>query len=246
MVDYAQWGHGGATYPLTASTSNSLLRDADPALFFALDFWGWAIGHALNARVAAMVATMTRPPLASALAESVPYDIADYLTTKQFKFPLLAVWRDDDKMRDLTAARRTNACNVSLAYVLPALDAAQAEQLLPLRRAVVATIDKLTRQGWHPSYTPPGDALGGVVWGEDNANIQAVDIVAAEYGYLPALDKTDVKFPAVLIQAVIHERDEVVAGALEAFAGADVNIDVRDEATSTTVSNVVQAKTDVG
>lgn len=247
MVDYASFAHGAVVYPLTTSTGNSLLQDADPAIFHALDYLAWSLEYFMGTRITEVVASLTpAPPFDSAVGSSIPYDPTDYLTTEQFTFPMLAVWRSEDKLKDQSEVWRTNACAVGIAYVLPPLSAGQAEALLPTLHAAKSIIDHAVRQGWHPEYTPQGGAEGDRVWGSDHANLQTIDVTEAKYGHFPALDGSGLKFPAVVIDAVIHERDEAVAGAFETMAGANLNVDLEDDATDTTIADFVQTKSDVG
>lgn len=242
MADYDVFAHGGAQYPLTSSTANSLLRDADPAIFYALDFLAWSLERYMGERIAEIVAAsgFGTTQITGACAGSVPYDPTDYLTEQQFKFPLLAMWRTEDKLKEQNSVARSNACEVEIAYILPPLTGSQAEALIPALRAAVAIIDKSVRRGWNASYTPPNGAAGDVVWGDEAANIQAIDVTTARYGHVPGLDGSGLKFPAVVIGAVIHERDEAVAGAFEAMAGADVAVDLKDSDADTNVADFVE------
>src|SRR5579872_7429478 len=85
---------GGVVYPLTSATTNALLQDADPAIFYALDFYASMLQQYLGARWSAECTRANRSDIGANVVQSkVPYDPSDYLTTEQLSFPLLAVYR---------------------------------------------------------------------------------------------------------------------------------------------------------
>jgi len=246
MADFDQFGYGASVYPLTSSTSSSLLRDADPALFYLLEFLSWGLGHYLDARITA--ATNQVPSLSivsRAVAYSTPLNPAPFLTQQQFKFPLLAIYRVDDELRDQSQVWRTNDCTLAIEYVLPPLDSAQAEQLIPLLKSARDVVDRLCRVGHHPSFTPTGGTAGAGPFGPSFGGIAAIDVKRAKFGAYPNTEgKLD--FPAVVLECVMTERTEPVTGALEAFKAADVHVDSKASDTDTTLTDLVVVDTSVG
>ena len=92
MADFGTFQYGGTAYPLTASTANSLLRDADPSLYYALDYFAAMITQHVGARLIAESAGFSSP-ITAAVVQVAPMDPAPYLLQQQFKFPLLSVSR---------------------------------------------------------------------------------------------------------------------------------------------------------
>ena len=98
MLD--QFGYGGAVYPLTSSTTNSLLRDADPALFYVLEFLSWGLGHYLDARITAATGFDALTHCLEAYCSSGDHPMADAIALGGLelcaKFLARAVEKGDD------------------------------------------------------------------------------------------------------------------------------------------------------
>ena len=167
MGDYSSFGGGGAAYPLPASTANSLLKDADPAIYYALDFFANVIqihsGARISAEASAAGGGLSIPNLPPT---QLPYDPFPYLKELQTaaKLPLLAIFRKGGNLTARTVSLQHDEANVTMQYILPPLTAGQAERLIPALKAVKDILHNRGEQGWDPAYTPPGDVLGGKVW----------------------------------------------------------------------------------
>lgn len=75
MLEYAGFRVGNFTSPLTASTTNSLLEDADPALQASLDFYAAVLAIHLGARFDAAVVAAERPELVGKIvSQKIPYN----------------------------------------------------------------------------------------------------------------------------------------------------------------------------
>lgn len=205
MADYGDFKRGGVAFPLTASTANSLLRDADPALFYALDYFAAMIRHHVGDRLMAAVA-LTDAPIASPVAMLSPIDPVPYLTEAQFKFPLLAVYRLETEFTMHTVTWRKDECRFGAAYILPPLTAGQAVILLPILNAIKAVIDDRTQMGHDPAYTPPGGNPDDVVWSAPFAGVQAINIKKATFGAYAGI-KGDNIFPALVFEGSFTERE---------------------------------------
>lgn len=238
MTDYASWKFGKVVYPLTESTSNSLLRDADPTIYYALDFFSSMITMHVGARLLAQAAIIGAP-IPAAVAMTIGYDPAPFLEQSYFQFPLLAVYRKRGRLREKTGTWRHDEGELNVDYILPPLSAAEAEHILPILRSVGRVIDMRTEQGWDPTYTPPGGVLAGKVWSSAYANLEKIEVISESYAFDAIADKPFCAWRGTL---AISERSDVVPGALGPFTGADGDLDYVD-GDGTTVANIARIAT---
>ncbi len=231
MTDFASFGRGGASFPLGTSSSYSLLRDADPAIFFALEYYAAVLETHLGDRLVEATAAAGAGQIASAVAEVMPCNPEPWLQDKHVKFPLLSLYRKGTTYRYI-GSRKVSVQDMELAYVLPPMRASEAEQVLPILHAVEAVIDHCTEQGFDPSYTPssPAGSAGEVVWSASRAGLVRVEVMGSTEGaYTPA---ADLYFPAIIIALQMQERADPLLSELETFAGADVIEDLVAEGTT--------------
>lgn len=154
MPDFAQFQYGGVSFPLPAATTNPLLQDADPAIFYTLDFFKTVLTTYLNQRVQAQIATAPAiVGMTQVVQTVVPFDPAPYLAATQFQFPLLAVYRTTGEFFFQTMSWEAEKGNWAIQYILPPLDAAQMERLgAPLLNAVSKTIHNRIENAFDPSW----------------------------------------------------------------------------------------------
>lgn len=243
MTNYAGFKLGGAQYPLTASTANSLLRDADPSIYFALDFLGAMLVTHLGARFAAQVAKIGAGKLfpAGIVAHKVSYDPASYLSQEQVRFPLLAVYRIEDTYDELTTQYRRESGKIGIAYVLSPMTPGQADALNPILKAVASVVQMRIEQGMDPTYAPPGGALGDRVWAA--GGLMEIKLDSSKWLDYPG--EGNMHFPCWMGTASVLERSDWVPADYLPFAGADVHIDLVDPPDATVTDFIVMA-TDVG
>lgn len=226
--------YGGVTFPLTSSTTNSLLRDADPAVYYALEFFAQVITTHLGARVLAEATAAGATDITAAVAESVPLDPAQFLTEEHFKFPLLALNRESTTFKYLTK-RRQAIHKLKLSYALPPLRPAQAERLLPLLHAVGLLIDRKATVGSDESYTPtvPTGTAGEFVWSGTRAAVAKVEVKDATVGAYQI--SNDLFFPAIVMSLEMWELADADsdASAYPAYEGADIDLDLRKDSDGT-------------
>ena len=89
-LETGTFAFGAAVFPLTPSTANPLVRDVDPALATALDFFTWGVEHYLGARLLAQAA-LHGLALPGAVAIKIGIEPAPFLYADQFKFPIFAL-----------------------------------------------------------------------------------------------------------------------------------------------------------
>lgn len=218
MTDYATWSYGGVTLPLVSPGTNSLLQDADPAVYYTLDYFQSVINTYIGAR---LVAEAAKSPavsqITSAVSAVLPYDPAPYLTENQFKFPLLALYRSKGSFKDHTIAWPHRIAEMTLQYILPPLNAGQAERLLPALNAVATTIHERIENMFDPSYQS-----GLKVW--QAAGIESIILQTETYGRWDL--GQGLSFPTWTAKLQVAERVSFAAGGLSPLAGLDLTEDV--------------------
>ena len=237
---------GGVVLPLTASTANSLLRDADPALFHVLDFVRYLLRTNLEARLAAE-SLVCGAEITAAVRTAIPFDPSPYLTADQIQFPLLAIYRQSAESESRTQAWTTSVSTLNIDYVLPPLSAGQAERILPILHACSALMARSIQLGADPGYAPQGGVLGQPVW--QFAGIEKIDLGSEKYGVWT--DGGELVFHAWSAQLRLSERTTYSHG----FPGSvssqdyqplgDVNIheDITDSESGTVVPDIVVIRT---
>lgn len=215
---------GGATYPLSGSQENSILRDADPAIFYILDFFEWAIGFYIGERWGVQVNAARLRNAPRPVMYATPIDPAPYLTEEHFKFPLLAVYRPSTETSDWSIPIRLDKSTIRADWILPPLTAGQAEQLVPFLRAVTGILNQLCDNGCDEDYTPPGGAAGDCFCDKAQAGIDKLEMVEATYGLYEGAGEQ--AFHCVSMRFVTNETIDNgdVSTVLENFEGADGTI----------------------
>lgn len=225
---YGTFKRGGVTYPLATGTGNSLLQDADPAVFYVLAYLKAVLNAHMGTRLAA------GGIISTAVAQVIPFDPRPVLTQEQFKFPLLAAYRVKTVFNYKAVPLAHNLDTWDILYVLPPLTAGQMEQVLPILHAVQSIVDDRIEFMADPSYNGGAsiDTLAG---------FESFFLDASETGSLTNMGG-DLFFPAWVGHATVREIKSTPAGAFEPFAGGDLSIKA-DE--SGTPFDIVEIKTDV-
>lgn len=245
-LPYGAFEVGGVVQPVALDGGAGLLRDSDPALYFALDFWTWVVNNYPGPRIvqAAQAAGLTTPggqAVTAAVQQAYPYDPSSYELESQFRFPFLAAYRTRARSTRLTASYEDDRTEFQLLYVLPPLDAAAAERLLPALTSVYKALRHATTQGWDPGYTPPGGTLGGQPWSAAFANLEEIGLTGCTHGRLPSGGGLD--FPSILVDGYFVERDNYVKTG-GTYGGADLTVDlVADDGTY--VGPIAQVSTEL-
>jgi hypothetical protein len=236
---YGTFGVGAVVEPLTTATSNTLLQDADPFLFYATDFWSWVIQNHPGPRLIIEAANAGYSQFAAAISAGQVFPFLptpDQLRENQFQYPALFVGRTRTETGRFTAGWEHDRGYFDLLYVLPSMTTGQAQIMMPALRAVEATIRQRTTQGYDPNYTPPGGVLGGPVWGNGGTStippVAGVERVGfgdpyrdpapmSEYGSLE-LASSNMYLPTLKMHGYAVERDTYVSIGVK-FAGGDID-----------------------
>lgn len=244
MTDYGSFLGGAVTYPLPTANGiggvgASFLRDADPAIFYVLEFYTAVIQRHVGPRLLAEAIAAGMTGIGDAVGDVIPFDPEPYLTERHTGFPLLSAARRSIKFEDV-GGQRHGVSEVEVSYVLPPLQAGEAERLYPALKAVVDVIDNRTEQGSDPLYTPTGGSLGQSPW--EFGGVATAEIKGATIGSLEASD--DVFFPAVILQLEIREKSALNIEDLEPFEGANVQEDLAyTDGIEPTIVEVVEFET---
>jgi hypothetical protein len=234
VTEGASFGHGAAVYPLSEDPAQSLLEDADPALFRVLDFLSAMIEFHVGDRLRAHAHVIGLRTITPAVATKMSVEPSPYTVADNFRFPILAIWRTSETHLEHTAAYEKSVGEWAFAYVLPVLTPSQVTELSPVLRAASRVIAHYMSKGSHPSYMDGAHVFA-------TAGIQRARFNSAKYGPLDSLGQVNGTYPAVTGTLEVTERDEFVAGDFEPFAGADVTTD--EQTSSGAVSAVVELST---
>jgi hypothetical protein len=239
MADQNSFRRGKKRYPLSSGTGNETLLDADPFIFYALEFFSSVITTYIGDRL--IEASGQLSSINEAVAMAVPIDPVPALASTHYKFPLLAVYRKHGSLDERTVVYRHDTSVFEVIYVLPPLDAADAERIAPLLMGVRDVLDDRAFYGQDPAYTPTNGTLGQLFW-VDLAGAEKIRFTEYEVGFIPGV-VDDLAFCALRMKGVVSERPELDTGALDAWNGADAAIDFVDSVQQTTLSNVSQMAT---
>lgn len=211
---YGTFNHGGATYPLTTDVSNTLLRDADPAIFYALEYFEQLIKTHIEPRLIAQIEQCGIPSITQAVAAKIPYDPRPWLQEVQVPLPLLSVYRVASKYGVAASSWMRNQATWQVCYSLPALTAAQMEQIGPILHAVESVLLNRIENMGDPAYRS-----GAEVW--ELAGIEEISLDSASFGTLVA--GSNILLPTWIGTLTVRERD--MAAPDTAFDGTFTGID---------------------
>lgn len=210
-LEEATFKVGRVLFPLTASITNSLLLDADPTLYYALDFFAGVLQIHLGDR---WFQEATRAGFveeaATFVRNKVPYDPAYYLKQNQIKPPILALYPIREDIEDKSNLYSNTSAVWSLSYILPPLSVEQAEQLLPFLRAVPKVLLNRLRMGWDPNY-----ALGQLPWLLSGG--MSFEILSVQYGSYEGTK--DLFFPATQIELRVSEQEADASNSTDPIHG---------------------------
>lgn len=231
MSDYSGFKVGGATYPLSAAGTGpggrgaSLLRDADPTLFYLLEYCKSVLETHLGPRFMAEVIAGGASQIDRVVAETLPLDPDPYIVEEHIRFPLLAAYRKGSKFERI-GVYRVSIDEIEVSYVLPPLQAGEAERLMPALKAVASILDNRIHQGSDPAFLPttPLGSEGEIFW--KRAGVIGISVESASYGrYAPT---ESLHFPCVVLTLQVHERSEFNVSVFDLLSGEDLTIQLED------------------
>ncbi len=217
---YSSFGVANTVEPLVTPSPNSLLQDADPAIFYALDFFTYVINTFPGPRLIAEAAG-SGAPIAAAVVDSYPWQPLPEQLNTQLHLPLLAIYRTETEYKQLRAGWDTDLCKFEILYVLPPITAGQNEAIIPILRAVEASLRWKMHRGMDPGYTPKGGSAGQQPWSAPFAGVEELDFDRGFMGNIA--NAGNLWFPTLRIQGRFKERDTYVSTGVK-FAGGDITV----------------------
>jgi hypothetical protein len=227
------FNYGGLSFPLATPSATTLLQDADPAIFWALDYFSTMLATHIGARLVAESTACGATDITAAVRSTVPYDPAPLLTTQQLKLPMLAVYRIRDRYQRITSAWSHEEATWGVTYVLPPLRDDQVERLWPILHAAAIVIHNRTEQGHDPAYRS-----NALVWA-DLARVERIGVTGGSFGRYDVTDQ--LYMPAWTGEIVCRER-EMPPTDLPALAGTDDAIDLAQSGAAT-IPDLVNIRT---
>ena len=239
--DFGTFRYGGTSFPLTASSANTLLQDADPVVYHGLQFFAGVLGLHIGARLVAECAaanvTANGAAITSAVMQMTPLDPVPWLLEEHFQFPLLALYRISEKFSRRTINWSHDTTKLGIAYILPPLTAGQAERIIPILTSVPRVIANRSEQGYDPNYL-----AGAKVWSSAFAGIEDIDFpTEGQFGAFPGLG--NLMFPAWTATIVVNER-QMRETDFSPLTGVDSTQDLVNK-DGTIVTDFVDFKSDI-
>ncbi len=224
MADYAQVHLAGLALPLTASTDNALLRDADPALFWFTQWCRGVIEVHFGPRWNAEVTNLGQAALVGKIVSAtLPYDPVPYWQQASYPLPLLAVYRTGSKFNDATATWIRRVGIWELDYILPPLSPSQFERLSPIRTGIEAAIYDRINHDADP-FVLDGQRLADLMQTE---SIKLLDSDAS-HAWLQVAERTPGTQTEQTLFQILHMRFEVAERRLPdtypAITGVDTTV----------------------
>lgn len=216
--EYGTFKIGNTQYPLTASTSNSLLKDADVPLYYLLDFFGNELNFYAGDRWTAEMARakLTMPKIVGMKFPNNPFP---YLQDTGIKFPLLAVYRVEGKFTEKSISFARTTSNIEIAWVLPPLSMSQMEIAGPFLNSVKDILYNRSEYGFDPNYQHSfnyGEAAG-FDW------IQMTDYTRMMIPHTT----TNLPMEALVMKLSMRERDNKgIDNQFETLTGIDTEMDL--------------------
>lgn len=236
MTDFSSFEYGRTYFPLAASASGStLLQDADPAIFYLLEFYASVLNTHMGERFLAEAASASAGRITSAVAETIPLNPETFLTSENFSFPLLCAARLSSRFV-YQGQQKFAVSRVKVDYVLPPLTGGAAELLTPILHAVAAIIDNRTERGFDPSYTPTDGSAGDLAFA--TAGVARAKVIEVSYGDYALTEK--LAFPCVTLFVELHEESRLsVPADMDEFVGGDVTVSLAATDTEEEYENFV-------
>lgn len=219
-----RFARGGTSFPLVAGPGRDILRDADPTIYWALDFFAEMLRIHLGERWSFVADARTPSPIGS----TSPYDPLPFLSQNTgARFPMLSVYRTRSQPGQKTVSKRRTTSTLMVTYVLPPVTAAQAEKLTPMLHAASAVLDYAAESGSDEEYQPPGGALGDSIFVMGRCPIEDMVFTSFEHGMISGIG--DMPFPALRGTLTVTEMVTPDTSGLDDYEGSTDATSVGDD-----------------
>jgi hypothetical protein len=234
MADYGTFTNGGISFPLTAATTNTLLKDADPAIYYGISYLAGVLDLHIGARLTSQAA-LEGYTITTAAREQLTVEPSPHLLADQLLFPILALYRLEETHDEHTAAWEKTTGIWELAWILPPLTPRQQDKLTPILHAAARVLSRAVSQGWDPAYSN-----GLKVW--QTAGIQSARMTSVKYGAYERIDGIPQWYRTLVARIEVVERTSYVSADFGAYTGENLNLDI-ESGDETVVADVAQWKT---
>src|SRR3990167_2993155 len=203
-----KWTHGGVEYPLKTATTDTLLKDADPAIHYALSLFETVIEEYVGERLLAQAA-LEGLNFPSAVERTLHLEPSPFLQAHDMVFPLFALYRSEESWDQHNVSFEKDVSTWTWAYVLPPLTPRQIEQLNPILRSVAVVVSSFAMQSYDPNWEA-GKTL------RDLSNIQKMVAGPVRYLDIEMLDGGQNEWwRAVSGKIFVQERSDIVLDDLD-------------------------------
>lgn len=217
MADYDTLKHGGVSFPLVESLDNSFLRDADPTVYYALEFFECVLNKHLLPRLVMESRKSDGAVISTCVANKVWWDPEPTLDASQFKFPLLAVFRESDVIAEQTVKWEKSVDTINVVWVMPPLLGARMQQLYPALHAARDILTRTASRGFDPEFEG-----GANVWAL--AGAQQAGFTSFRYGAFQKIANTAAVFPTLMATLVVHEREMPTDDDFERLLSVEIEV----------------------
>lgn len=226
MTDYAGFHLGALASPLTQSTANSPLQDADPALYWFTQWTMGVIQTHCGSRWNEEMILLGQPTLVGKIVQStVPYDPVPLFQDAQWKLPLLAIYRVGSDFNDASVNWIRRIGTWHLEYILPPLTPAQLERVWPITASIEAAVYDRVNQDYDPAVLS-GQTLKSLMGSEYIKLLEAKP--SRDWLQTNARKASGTSNP--MLFPLLHMRFEVAERKMpdtyEAWTGVDGNVSV--------------------
>lgn len=217
-MSYAEDGYlavGGVEFPL--EETNSILQDADPAIFFLLDYYAKCIKQHIGSRWNAVMTELGRVDLLNkSVISQFSYDPLPYLSEIQAQLPFIALFRTSEVYSETSIVHYIITSKVTLQYTMPPFTAAQMSKVSPFLSAISKVIVGKTDQSNDPNVNSGADPF-------QLAGLQEVTVDNAKYGALAA--DSNQYMPTLLMELTVKERRNMHSSNVVPLTGVDNTFD---------------------
>lgn len=220
---------GGVASPLTAATTNALLEDADRPLYEALSFANDILVRHLEDRFQAELTSagvsIANNPDGYVVGSSLPFDPTLYPLESQLTFPLLAVWRSEERYDEQTVHWKRTRSTWVIDYLLPPLGVLEAAKIAPM----VKHVARVLKWGFERGLDETGDSK----W-HDGCDVDSVRVVSCKFGPMELRNSAtpgliDQVYQGLTMTLEVDERDQPVAGDYDQLETLDGYVDLTTE-----------------
>lgn len=229
MTDYKRWKHGSVVYPLTDDTSNTLLFDADPALYYAIELFTEVIKVSVGDRLLSQSA-LHGYAFPSAVEKTIHYEPTPFLLADEIVFPLFCLYRSEEQWEHHTASFEKDSSVWEWAYVLPPMEPAAIAAIHPILRSVSVAVSKFAMRSFNPDVAD-GNTL------RDLSGIMKMHAGPVRYGTFEPAEGERKWWRALMGKLFVQEKSDFVLEDLKTFEGANISapIDTPDGVTDAVV-----------